>query len=41
MAHFRIIVKQKVRTNGIVLDPGMSVELVSQSYNVDYYIDEE
>ena len=31
MALFRITVKQKVRTNGIVLDPGMSVEVVSQS----------
>lgn len=33
MALFRITVKQKVRINGIVLDPGMSVEVVSQSYN--------
>ena len=31
MALFRITVKQKVRTNGIVLDPGMSVEVVTQS----------
>ena len=31
MALFRITVKQKVRTNGIVLDPGMQV--VTQSYN--------
>ena len=29
MALFRITVKQKVRTNGIVLDPGMSVEVVT------------
>ena len=33
MALFRITVKQKVRTNGIVLDPGMQVEVVTQSYN--------
>lgn len=33
MALFRITVKQEVRINGIVLDPGMSVEVVSQSYN--------
>jgi len=33
MALFRITVKQKVRTNGIVLDPGMSVEVVTQSMN--------
>ena len=33
MALFRITVKQKVRTNGIVLDPGMSVEVSTQSYN--------
>ena len=33
MALFRITVKQKVRTNGIVLDPGMKVEVVTQSYN--------
>ena len=33
MALFRITVKQKVRTNGIVLDPGMSVEVAAQSYN--------
>jgi len=31
MALFKITVKQKVRTNGIVLDPGMSVEVVTQS----------
>jgi len=31
MALFRITVKQKVRTNGIVLEPGMSVEVVTQS----------
>ena len=31
MALFRITVKQKVRTNGIVFDPGMSVEVVTQS----------
>ena len=31
MALFRITVKQKVRTNGIVLDHGMSVEVVTQS----------
>ena len=31
MALFRITVKHKVRTNGIVLDPGMSVEVVTQS----------
>jgi hypothetical protein len=33
MALFRITVKQKVRTNGIVLDPGMQVEVVTQSYS--------
>ena len=33
MALFRITVKQKVRTNGIVLDPGMQVEVVTPSYN--------
>ena len=33
MALFRITVTKKVRTNGIVLDPGMSVEVVTQSYN--------
>ena len=33
MALFRITVKQKVRTNGIVLDPGMKVEVVTQSYS--------
>lgn len=33
MALFKITVKQKVRTNGIVLDPGMSVEVSTQSYN--------
>jgi len=33
MALFRITVKQKVRTNGIVLDPGMQVEVVTQSFN--------
>ena len=33
MALFRITVKQKVRTNGIILDPGMQVEVVTQSYN--------
>ena len=31
MALFRITVKQKVRTNGIVLDPGMSVEVSTLS----------
>jgi len=31
MAFFKITVKQKVRTNGIVLDPGMSVEVSTQS----------
>jgi len=31
MALFKITVKQKVRTNGIILDPGMSVEVVTQS----------
>ena len=34
MALFRITVKQKVRTNGIVLDPGMQVEVVTQSQSV-------
>ena len=33
MALFRITVKKKVRTNGIILDPGMQVEVVTQSYN--------
>ena len=33
MAFFRITIKQKVRTNGIVLDPGMSVEVSTQSYS--------
>ena len=33
MALFRITVKQKVRTNGVVLEPGMQVEIVTQSYN--------
>ena len=33
MALFQITVKQKVRTNGIVLDPGMQVEVVTQSYS--------
>ena len=33
MALFRIIVKKQVRTNGVVLDPGMQVEGVTQSYN--------
>ena len=33
MALFRITVKQKVRTNGIILDPGMSVDVSTQSYN--------
>jgi len=33
MALFRITVKQKVRTNGIVLDPGMQVEVVTQSFS--------
>ena len=31
MALFKITVKQKVRTNGIVLDPGMSVEVSTQT----------
>lgn len=31
MALFRITVKQKVRTNGIVMDDGMQVEVVTQS----------
>ena len=33
MALFRVTVKQKVRTNGIVLDPGMQVEVVTQSFS--------
>lgn len=33
MALFRITVTKKVRTNGIVLDPGMQVEVVTQSYS--------
>lgn len=33
MALFRITVTKKVRANGIVLDPGMQVEVVTQSYN--------
>ena len=33
MALFRITVKQKVRTNGIVLDPGMQVEVATQSFS--------
>lgn len=33
MALFRITIKQKVRTNSIVLDPGMQVEVVTQSYS--------
>ena len=33
MALFRITVTKKVRTNGIILDPGMQVEVVTQSYN--------
>lgn len=33
MALFRITVKKPVRTNGIILDPGMQVEVVTQSYN--------
>ena len=33
MALFKITVTKKVRTNGIVLDPGMQVEVVTQSYS--------
>lgn len=33
MALFRITVTKKVRINGIILDPGMQVEVVTQSYN--------
>lgn len=33
MALFKITVTKKVRTNGIVLDPGMQFEVVTQSYN--------
>ena len=33
MALFRITVNKKVRTNGIILDPGMQVEVATQSYN--------
>jgi len=33
MALFRITVTKKVRTNGIVLDPGMQVEVATQSLN--------
>ena len=33
MALFRITVKRPVRTNGVILDPGMQVEVVTQSYN--------
>ena len=33
MALFRITVKRSVRTNGIILDPGMQVEVVTQSYS--------
>ena len=32
MSLFRITVRQKVLTNGIVLDPCMQVEVVTQSY---------
>lgn len=33
MPLFRITVKSRVNTNGIRLEPGMSVEVVTQSYN--------
>lgn len=33
MALFRITVNKKVRTNDIILDPGMQVEVATQSYN--------
>jgi hypothetical protein len=32
MTLFRITVKQRVNTNGIRLEPGMSVEIVTQSF---------
>ena len=33
MPLFRITVKQRVNTNGIRLEPGMSVDVVSQSFS--------
>ncbi len=33
MPLFRITVKQRVNTNGIRLEPGMSVEVVSNSFS--------